>query len=165
MSFAVNTASNTDGGSISGLELTAQHLFGTSGFGVAGNITLPTTSANFDDTKITAQSVIPGVSKSYNLVGFYVDNAWSIRAAYNWRDQFLASTGLDGGPDNNPVYTEAYGQMDISIGYKIGKNLTMQADLINLNDGYIRQHGRSEEQLVSVIQTGRRYQFGLRYKF
>lgn len=166
MNFAVNTATNQSGSdTIRGLELTAQHLFGNSGFGVSGNYTWANTGATFDDTKLGGQTVIPGVGNSYNLVGFYEDNAWSVRAAYNWRGQFLASVGLDGGPDNNPVYTEAYGQVDLSIGYKIGKNLTMQADLINLNDGYIRQHGRSEEQLVSVIQTGRRYQFGLRYKF
>ncbi|MCH8857211.1 MAG: TonB-dependent receptor, partial [Proteobacteria bacterium] len=66
---------------------------------------------------------------------------------------------------NNPVYTEPYGQLDASIGYKIGKNLTLQADLLNLNDGYIRQHGRTKEQLVSALQTGRRYLIGARYRF
>ncbi len=164
MPFAVNSFANQEGDTIQGLELTAQHLFGTSGFGVAGNYTWVIPGHTFDDTSIAPQSVLLGISNSYNLVGFYEDNAWSVRAAYNWRGQFLASKA-DGGPDNNPVYTEPYAQVDVSIGYKIGKNLTMQADLINLNDGYIRQHGRSEEQLVSVTQTGRRYQFGLRYKF
>ena len=55
--------------------------------------------------------------------------------------------------------------MDVSVGYKIGKDLTIQADLINLNDGYIRQHGRTPEQLRSVIQTGRRFLIGARYRF
>lgn len=164
MNFAVNSFANQEGDTVRGLELTAQHVFGTSGFGVAGNYTWVKPGQTFDDTSIAPQSVLLGISNSYNLVGFYEDNAWSVRAAYNWRGQFLFSKA-DGGPDNNPVYTEPYGQVDVSIGYKIGKNLTMQADLINLNDGYIRQHGRSEEQLVSVTQTGRRYQFGLRYKF
>ncbi|MCH8855147.1 MAG: TonB-dependent receptor, partial [Proteobacteria bacterium] len=83
--------------------------------------------------------------------------------AYNWRGEFLAQK--TDGAGNNPVYTEAYGQVDMSIGYKLGKNLTIQADLLNLNDGYIRQHGRAKEQLVSAIQTGRRYLIGARYRF
>ena len=102
------------------------------------------------------------LSHSY-LVGFFENDNWSVRAAYNWRDKFLAAT--TDGAGNNPVYTEPYGQVDASIEYKIGKHLTLQADLLNLNDGYLRQHGRSSDQLVSAIQTGRRYLVGGRYQF
>lgn len=164
LNFAVTTSSNQQGDTIRGLEFTGQHLFGTSGFGLAGNYTWASSGLQFDNTSQATQAAILGVSNSYNLVGFYEDNSWSARAAYNWRGQFLASKD-DGSGANNPVYTEPYGQLDVSIGYKIGKNLTIQADLINLNDGYIRQHGRTDEELVSVIQTGRRYQIGARYKF
>jgi hypothetical protein len=47
----------------------------------------------------------------------------------------------------------------------LGKNLTLQADLINLNDGYIRQFARTEEQVEGVYQTGRRFMVGARYRF
>ena len=159
MPALITTPANEAGDSIKGLELNAQHMFGNSGFGVAGNFTWVRTGLKYDDTSLATQSALVGVSNSANLVGFYEDNSWSVRAAYNWRGEFLAGKG------EGPVYTEPYGQVDMSIGYKLGKSLTIQADLLNLNDGYIRQHARAKEQLVSVTQTGRRYLVGLRYRF
>ena len=38
-------------------------------------------------------------------------------------------------------------------------------DAINLNDGVLRQHGRTKQELESITQTGRRYMVGARYKF
>ncbi len=163
LQFTVTKPSNEQGDNIKGLELNFQHIFGNSGFGISGNYTWVKTGLKYDNTSLATQSALPGVSDSANLVGFYEDNTWSVRAAYNWRGDFLAQK-FDGA-GNNPVYTEAYGQVDMSIGYKLGKNLTIQADLLNLNDGYIRQHGRAKEQLVSVTQTGRRYLIGARYRF
>ncbi|NCT84673.1 MAG: TonB-dependent receptor [Comamonadaceae bacterium] len=164
LNFTVTRPSNEAGDNIKGLELNFQHMFGNSGFGISGNYTWVKTGLKYDNTNITSpQSALPGVSDSANLVGFYEDSNWSVRAAYNWRGDFLAQR-FDGA-GNNPVYTEAYGQVDMSIGYKLGKNLTLQADLLNLNDGYIRQHGRAKEQLISATQTGRRYLIGARYRF
>ncbi len=163
LNFKVSTPSNEKGDNIKGLELNAQHMFGNSGFGVAGNFTWVRTGIKYDNTNLNPQSVLVGVSNSANLVGFYEDDTWSVRAAYNWRGEFLAAK--TDGNGNNPVYTEPYGQVDMSIGYKIGKSLSIQADLLNLNDGYVRQHGRTQDQLISVIQTGRRYLLGLRYRF
>ena len=45
------------------------------------------------------------------------------------------------------------------------KRKALVPDLLNLNDAYIRQHGRTKEQLVSALQTGRRYLIGARYRF
>ena len=36
------------------------------------------------------QFALEGLSDSANLVGFYENYGWSVRAAYNWRDEFLA---------------------------------------------------------------------------
>ena len=154
LSFLVQTPSNQGSDSIKGLEPNAQHVFSNSGFGVSGNLTLAKSGLKFDNTSLATQTA---------LVGFFENAQWSMRAAYNWRDEFLAATS--DGAGSNPVYTEAYGQFDVSISYKIGTQLTLQADLINLNDGYIRQYGRAPEQLQSVVQTGRRYLVGARYRF
>ncbi len=163
LNFKVTTPANGPSDNIKGMELTAQHMFGSSGFGVSGNFTWVRTGLKYDNTNLTTQTALLGVSNSANLVGFYENDTWSVRAAYNWRDEFLAST--TDGAGNNPVYTEPYGQVDASVEYKIGKHLTLQADLLNMNDGYLRQHGRSKDQLVSAIQTGRRYLVGARYQF
>ncbi|MDR7331682.1 TonB-dependent receptor [Roseateles asaccharophilus] len=163
MVFQINSYANGAGDNIKGLELNFQHMFGNSGFGVSGNYTYVKSGLNFNNASTGTQAPLPGLSDSANLVGFYENESWSIRAAYNWRDKFLAARTYDNA--NDPIYTEAYGQVDMSIGYKIGKNLTLQADLLNLNDGYIRQHSRTKEMLVSAQQTGRRYLIGARYRF
>ncbi len=163
LQFAVSTPSNEAGDKLTGFELNMQHVFGNSGFGFAANYTRVTSGLQYDNYKTETQSALVGVSNSYNLVGFYEDNAWSVRGAYNWRDKFLSAT--TDGAGNNPIYTAPYGQFDLTLGYKWNKNLSLQADFINLNDGVIRQYGRTEEMLVAVTQTGRRYQLGARYRF
>jgi TonB-dependent receptor len=160
--FAIGTPSNSKGDKLKGLELNTQHLFGNSGFGVAGNYTYVTSGLKFDPASTDSQQALVGVSNSYNLVGFYEDNGWSVRGAYNWRDKFFS--GYNDG-NGGPVVTAAYAQFDLSIGYKWNKNLSFQADFINLNDGVVRQYARTEEMLVSVTQTGRRFLVGARYRF
>jgi TonB-dependent receptor len=161
--FNISTPSNSEGDNLKGLELNAQHIFANSGFGVAANFTLVRSGLKFDPGSTDRQQPLVGVSNAYNLVAFYEENeGFSIRGAYNWRDKFY-----DGSNDGNggPSFTAAYGQLDVSLGYKLGKNLSFQADLINLNDGVVRRYARTQEQLVSVTQTGRRYQVGARYRF
>ena len=79
------------------------------------------------------------------------------------RKGFLASTFDGSGP--NPVYTEPYGQVDMTLGYNVNQHLSFQLDAINLNDGVLRQHARTTQELESITQTGRRYMIGARYKF
>ncbi len=159
--FDITTPSNAGGDTIKGLELNFTHLIGTTGFGVSGNYTYVTSGLKFNNNSASnsPQSALLGISNSANLVGFYENDEWSIRGAYNWRGQFLSATGTD------PVYTEPYAQVDVGIGYKFGKNLTLTADFLNLNDGVIRRHARSENEVVSNMQTGRRVLVGARYRF
>lgn len=165
LAFNITSYKNGAGDNIKGLEFNFQHLFGNSGFGVSGNYTYVKSGLKFNNNTDSTgpQAGLVGISNSANLVGFFENDVWSVRGAYNWRGQFLAAR--TDGAGNNPVYTEPYGQVDLSIGYKFGKNLTLQADLLNLNDGYIRQHGRTQDQVVSALQTGRRYLIGARYRF
>ena len=64
-----------------------------------------------------------------------------------------------------PIFTEPYSQVDISLGYNFSEKLSLQAEVINVGDSILRQHGRTTEEVYSVTQTGRRYMLGLRYKF
>lgn len=163
LQFRINTPSNEKGDSIRGLEFNFQHLFVGSGFGVAGNYTLARSGLKYDNGSLSTQTALLGVSDSANLVGFYEAGPWSARLAYNWRDSFLAATSDQGG--NNPVYVEDYGQTDLSVSYRLRDNFTLQLDVLNLGDGYIRAHGRTEQAHQYAIQTGRRYFVGARYKF
>jgi TonB-dependent receptor len=161
--FRIDTVSNQKNANLSGIEVNVQHMFGNSGFGIAANVTHVKSNISYANYSIGEQFAVPGLSDSANLTGIYEDAKWSIRAAYNWRDNFLSNRFDGSGP--NPNYTEAYGQLDLSVGYNVTDKLTIQFEGINLNDGYQRIHGRNQAQALFVTQTGRRYMLGARYKF
>ncbi|NYZ61168.1 TonB-dependent receptor [Luteimonas deserti] len=162
--FRITTPANTGSSKLDGLELNLQHVFGQSGFGLAANYTyVDSPDLNYDNSDLGGQFALVGLSDSANLVLFYDKGPWQARAAYNWRDKFLSS-GFDS-ERPNPVYVEEYGQLDVSVGYRVSDNLTLQAEAINVTDETQRSHGRNARQLLYGTQTGPRYMFGLRYTF
>ncbi|MTW09434.1 TonB-dependent receptor [Pseudoduganella eburnea] len=161
--FEITTFSNQKKDKIKGAELNVQHMFGNSGFGISANYTWVDSGLKYDNYKIGEQFALVGLSNSANLVGIYEDKNWTIRAAYNWRDKFLSSTFDGSGP--NPNYTEAYGQLDLSVGYAFSEKLSVQFEAINLTNEIQRVHGRAETMALFVTQSGPRYMLGARYKF
>ena len=161
--FRINSFSNQKDASLRGLELNVQHMFGNSGFGVSANYTYVHSGLKYNNYSTVDQFALVGLSNSANLVGIYEDKKWAIRAAYNWRGEFLASTFDNSGP--NPQYTEAYGQLDLSVGYNVNEKLTLQFEAINLTNEIQRVHGRTKSEVLSVTQAGPRYMLGARYKF
>ncbi|WP_296948031.1 TonB-dependent receptor [uncultured Massilia sp.] len=161
--FRITSFSNQKKADLKGLEFNLQHMFGNSGFGVSANYTLVHSGLKYDNASVGEQFALVGLSDSANLVGIYENDKWSVRAAYNWRDEFLASTFDSAGP--NPQYVEAYGQLDLSVGYNVTDKLSLQFEAINLTDETSRVHGRRKEQALYVTQSGPRYMIGARYKF
>ncbi|MFZ2991090.1 TonB-dependent receptor, partial [Ideonella sp.] len=161
--FKITTQANQRSARLHGMEFNIQHMIGNTGFGVSANYTLVNSGLKYDNASRGEQFALIGLSNSANLVGFYENDQWNVRVAYNWRDKFLS--GLYDGAGPNPAYTEAYGQVDLNLGYKWSENLSFQAEAINLNDGTQRVHGRTKEQALYVTQTGPRYMIGARYKF
>ena len=164
--FQITVPANTQSNSLKGFELNVQHAFGNSGFGVAANYTKVKSGLKYDNMSFAQQYALVGLSDSANLVGFYEDAKFSVRVAYNWRDKFLAAVN-DGNQlgRSAPIFTEPYSQVDVSLGYNFSERLSLQAEVINLGDSVLRQHGRTKEEVYAVTQTGRRYMLGLRYKF
>lgn len=148
---------------LDGWELAVQHMFGNSGFGVSANYTIVDSDLKYNNFDRNNQFALVGLSDSANFVAFYENDKWSIRTAYNWRDEFLASTADGAGP--NPVYVEAYGQLDVNASYNVTDNFTVALEAINLTDENQRLHGRNPHQALFVTQTGPRYMLGARYKF
>jgi len=161
--FKITTQANQRSAKLDGLEFGLQHMFGNTGFGVSANYTWVNSGLKYDNSSRGEQFALIGLSDSANLVGFYENEQWSVRVAYNWRDKFLSGVYDGAGP--NPAYTQAYGQVDINVGYKWNDKLSFQAEVINLNDGIQRIHGRTKEEVLYVTQTGPRYMIGARYKF
>lgn len=164
MNFLTTTYANQKSATVKGAEINVQHMFAKTGFGVQANYTYVTSPTKYDNGNTNDQFAILGLSNSANLVGIYEDQKWSVRVAYNWRDSFLAAT-VDGGGRAAPVYTDKYGQTDVSIGYNVNEHLSLQAEVINLTNATQRQFGRTDSSTLNVTQAGPRYMLGARYKF
>jgi len=162
--FQITVPANQRSATLDGWELNIQHMFGKSGFGLSANYTLVDSNLAYDNQNRAEQFAIVGLSDSANLVAFFENRNWEVRAAYNWRDEFLSGV-VDGTGLPNPNYTEAYGQLDVNVGYTWHDNLTLSIEAINLTDEIQRIHGRTPQEVLFVTQTGPRYMIGARYKF
>ena len=157
--FEVTRPINNEDVSIDGIELIVQHTFGESGFGFQANATHVDSDTEYNNVSKAAQFAIYGLSDSANFIGFYDKDGLQVRIAYNWRDDFLASGG------GNPRYTEAYGQVDASVSYELTDNLTVSLEGLNIIDETTRQYGRHKDMTFNYIETGARYNLGVRYNF
>jgi TonB-dependent receptor len=163
LDFAITKPVNNRSDKLTGWEFNIQHVFGESGFGLSANYTKVDSGLTYDNGRLGTQFALTGLSDSANFVAFYDKGPWQIRAAYNWRDEFLSQLSDGKGP--NPQYVEAYGQLDANISFEVFENLTLSIEGINLTNETPRVHGRNEHQLYSLDQFGPRYMFGVRYKF
>ena len=144
---------------VKGWEIMAQHNFGDSGFGLQANYTIVDGNLNYDINLNEEQWVVPGMSNTANLVGYYDKNGLQVRFALNWRDQFLSSAARD------PLFVEEYYQLDMNMSYEVNDNLSVFLEGINLTQEHQRIHGRSSYQLREFAVGHARYNFGLRYEF
>jgi len=165
MVFDITVPSNQKSAQLDGWELAVQHIFGDSGFGASANITLVDSNRKYNNFSTNDQFAIEGLSDSANVVGFYEKHDWQVRLAYNWRDEFLSSRSFPGWNGPNPLYTDAYGQLDAFVGYNVTAGFNVFVEAINLTDENQRLHGRADEQTVFITQTGPRYMIGARYTF
>lgn len=162
-----------------GIEFAIQHVFWDTGFGTFANYTAVDAGddynnliigggGEYDNTAVIGgnnDGVQTGISDTANLVIFYEKYGISARLAYNWRDDYLESTGQ--GTGANPVYVEEYEQFDFNVSYTFPQveGLSVFLEGINITDEYRRKHGRSSSQVINVTQQGARYSLGARYTF
>ncbi|MEO8063896.1 MAG: TonB-dependent receptor [Pseudomonadota bacterium] len=163
--FAVNTPVNTQKAKIHGFEFGGQYFFGDTGFGVLANYTVVRGDIGYDVTSDpnVNQFALLGLSDSANGVLMFEKFGLSARLAYNWRDEFLSN--INQGGFRNPIYVEAYDQIDLSVGYDINDHIAVSFEAVNLTGEDVRWHGRSSKQLWRLEDQGARYSLGARYKF
>jgi TonB-dependent receptor len=163
--FNVSTPVNTQEAKIHGFEFGGQYFFGDSGFGVLANYTIVKGDIGYDvggDPNVN-QFALTGLSDSANAVLMFEKFGLSARLAYNWRDEFLQNANQ--GSFRNPIFVEAYDQIDLSVGYDVTDSLAVSFEAINLAGEDVRWHGRSSLQMWRLEDQGARYAVGARYKF
>jgi iron complex outermembrane receptor protein len=140
-------------GSVKGFELAYEMpLF--SNFGFSANYT-------YADAKEQGGGPLVGASKqTYNLGGYFENDAFSARLNYNYRSSFYS--GLD---RSTAFYQAATSNVSASLGYKISDNFTITFDALNLNNPKLKYYALNEDQPRSIYQNGRQFYLNARVKF
>jgi TonB-dependent receptor len=163
--FDVNRPVNQRAAKLHGWELGGQYFFGDSGFGVYGNYTVVMGDISIDNAGDPGvdQFALLGLSDTANAMLMYEKYGWSARLAYNWRDEYLILANQGG--SRNPFYVESYQQWDLSTSYNFNEQMSVSLEAINLTGEDVRWHGRSENQVVRLLDQSPRYMVGFRYTF
>src|SRR5690606_2014723 len=163
--FRTATPNNGREAKIHGAEFAVQHFFGDTGFGVQANYTIVRGDVGFDNLgdPSVSQFYLAGLSDTANLVGMYENDRLQARIAYNWRDKYISGGGR--GVGNNPLYVEAYSQIDVNVTYAVTDSLSISAEGINVTGEDSRTHQRNSAMMESLRDLGPRYQIGARYTF
>jgi TonB-dependent receptor len=165
MEFRVTQPINDQEGNIHGWEISWQHFFSDTGFGVAANYTYVDgdVKADIGSDPNENQFALVGLSDTANLSVIYEKHGVSARVAYNWRDTFLNATNVGG--SRSPQFTDEHGQIDASITYDVNDNFQLLFEGINLNSEDHREFRRKPMMVSWAYELEPRYTFGLRYRF
>jgi len=172
-SFVATQPQNYAGTSIQGLELNLQHafshfsgIFSHTGIGINYTYT-DENSNNYDDEGDVIGRV--GLSEhSYNLLTYYDDGTFSIRLAYNWRDDFVRRASVSLGynrPETLPEIEKARGQLDLTANYSITDNFKVNFSAVNLNESKTDRYMKYEQLTNYIAFSGTKYNFGVIYRF
>ncbi len=166
--FTVSTNINGPSAKVYGAEFAIQHVFDDTGFGFQANATVVGTDKPYDpsNTSITGFAVT-GLANSANLVGFYDKDGFQARVAVNWRAEYLDHFGQT---QNNsafgaePTFVNSTTQVDFSTSYDFTKQYSVFFEALNLNDATYSTHGRYSNQILDVVDYGRRFTLGFHAK-
>jgi TonB-dependent receptor len=149
---------------LNGWEFAGQHFFGDSGFGLQVNYTIVNGSIGYNLRAEPGanQFALTGLSDSANIIGIYEKDQWQARIAYNWRDKFLDNANIGNG---EPQFTEAFGQVDFNVGYKVTDDLTLALEGTNILGADKKTYGRTTNQVKYIDVLEARYALSARYNF
>ena len=147
--------------SVKGLEIAGELPIGA-GFGIGANYTFVDAA---DDSFTPAQPMISSSKHTYNLVGFYETQGFSVRMAWNHRSAFqwvqVASS-----PHNIQRWADGVGSLSASVNLKLTDTISLSLDGNNLNNPRRKYYHDGLEQLPQgYFLTGRQYYLNLRAKF
>ncbi|QKX17615.1 TonB-dependent receptor [Microbulbifer sp. YPW1] len=158
------TENGEDKNGVDGIELSVQHMFGESGFGVMANYTKVNSDVGYSPYTLEGSTALLGVSDSANVVGFYDKNGLQARVAYNWRDKYLKAHTQELSLIE-PIFVNDFQTVDLNVSYALTDNAEIFLQGINVLDENNSEHGRGENLMISHEETGARWMLGGRYTF
>ncbi|MGJ8691652.1 MAG: TonB-dependent receptor [Thalassotalea sp.] len=161
----INRSFNNDSEiKVTGYELAVQQKldflpYPYNGFGGVFNYTYITQDTDGEE------SLYKIAPKSYNIIGYYENDGYSVRLAYNWRDNSILEGGSQFLGDAQRTQ-KAGGRLDLSASYTIQPGLVVRLQGYNLNDEQRYEYiGDNEAAVSRVDYTGRTFQLGVSYSF
>jgi len=163
--FNVNRPVNQNQAKLSGWEIGGQYFFGDSGFGILANYTVVNGDVGYNNAGDPGidQFALTGLSDTANAMFMFEKYGWSVRLAWNWRDEYLILANQ--GASRNPYYVEEYEQWDLSVNYTLNDHWSFGLEAINLTGEDVRWHARTDQMIVKLADQSPRYMVGVRYKF
>jgi TonB-dependent receptor len=165
--FSVTSQVNGPSAEVRGLELSVQHVFGDTGFGIQANATFVSTNKPYDPNSTVSGFAVTGLANAYNVIPFYDKYGFQARVAVNHRAEYLQNFGQT---QNNsqfgiePTFVNAATYVDFSTSYDINKHFNVYFEALNLTDQAYATHGRFSEQVLDVVETGRTFTIGVHAK-
>jgi TonB-dependent receptor len=166
--FSVTSSVNGPSAEVRGLELAWQYTIGDTGFGFQANGTFVNTNKPYDPTPSNVSGfAVTGLANSYNFIPFFDKYGFQARVAINHRNQYLQQFGQT---QNNsqfgtePTFVNAATYVDFSTSYEINRHFNVYFEALNLTDQAYATHGRYQEQVLDVVDTGRSFTVGVHAK-
>lgn len=173
--FALTSAVNTEGGPLSGFEISYQQPFSFlpapfDNFGLQLNYTRVTSEIDYCNDALCSTFTTAELAnlspESYNATLYYEDDRLRARVSAAYRDDYLQNVpGRNANPFEGKFSTL---NIDMSASYRLNDNVTLTFEGLNLTDQFNHQWvgGENDRYSTSVYHhTGRQYFVGVRYRF
>jgi len=165
--FDVYQPINADGTYVvKGMELIAQLPLSMlhpslEGFGINANYTMLDSSLA-GESDLGVSTPMPGLSEtSYNMTVYYENARFDARVSYNHKGKYVESIGYN----MYPIWRDDYGQVDVSIGYRLTDNIKLSLKGINLTNQATTGYTMDPSFPTMYERSGRRISLGLRADF
>jgi iron complex outermembrane receptor protein len=170
--YAIQTSSQ-QGAHISGIELSYEQPFGSTGFGFTSNVSRA-------KTKVDDGRPMVGASEwAANLGGYFENDLVSMRLVANYRSEYVNSSTAPAPTANSqgmstidgklmpsaPTMAAPVTTLAFNASYNISKNLLVQFDATNLTNVKRAYYRYSEAEQQKLDVSGRQYYVQLKYKF
>ena len=165
--FDVYQPVNADGAyKVTGLELVAQLPLSMlhpalEGLGINANYTMldnSLTGASDLDIPTPPEGL---AEKAYNFTLYYERDRFDARVSYNYKDKYVEYIERN----MYPVYRDAYGQTDLSMGYRLNDHMKLSLEVINLTDEATTGYTIDPAFPTMYELSGRRVSLGFRADF